>query len=105
MTDANGEGGLDLSQLALSFDEAKAIARRWLAAEYAERWAFEPVRLPPRRLALIPSDPVTLTQLGVGHLSSANLRQLDGVDHLDEMAEFGRTVAAKVSASHLAGFV
>lgn len=51
------------------------------------------------------SDPRTLDDLGVGHLSPADLRHLDGVDHLDEMTEFGRARAARVSPSHLAGFL
>jgi hypothetical protein len=47
----------------------------------------------------------SLAELGVSHLSGAHLDQIDGVDHLDEMAEFGRAISTRVEAAHLAGFV
>jgi hypothetical protein len=48
LTEANGESAVDRSQLALTFDEAKTIARRWLYDAYAGRTTFGPVRLLPR---------------------------------------------------------
>ena len=44
-------------------------------------------------------------ELGVGHLSAEHLDQIDGVDFIDEMCEFGRAVAARVEPAHFAGFV
>lgn len=50
-------------------------------------------------------DQASLDALGVGHLDPDHLHQIDAVDHLDELAEFGRAVAAKVTPEHLRGFV
>ena len=51
------------------------------------------------------THPDSLEQLGVGHLSTENLDQIDGVDFIDEMCEFGRAVATRVEPAHFDGFV
>lgn len=51
------------------------------------------------------TDPVSLHSLGVGHLDGAHLRHIDDIQHLDELTEFGRALAARVDREHLAGFV
>ena len=51
------------------------------------------------------THPESLEQLGVGHLSSEVLDQIDGVDFIEEMCEFGRAIATQVDPTHFAGFV
>lgn len=49
--------------------------------------------------------PASLAELGVGHLSAERLDRIDGVDFLDDMAEFGRAISSRVEAAHFDGFV
>ena len=51
------------------------------------------------------THPATLEALGVAHLSPEHLDRIDGVDHLEEMCEFGRAVASQVDPAHLEGFL
>ena len=46
----------------------------------------------------------SLTDLGVPHLDAGHLDQIDGIEHLPEMREFGRAVAARVDRTHFEGF-
>ena len=47
----------------------------------------------------------SLSDLGVGHLDPAHLDQIDGIEYLAEMTEFGRALASRVDLAHLEGFV
>ena len=51
------------------------------------------------------THPASLAELGVSHLSAKHLDRIDGVEHLDEMCEFGRAIATRVEPDHFAGFV
>ena len=51
------------------------------------------------------TTPTSLTDLGVGHLDPAHLDQIDGIEYLAEMTEFGRALASRVDLAHLVGFV
>jgi uncharacterized protein len=46
----------------------------------------------------------SLNALGVPHLEADHLDQIDGIEYLAEMREFGRALAARVDAAHFAGF-
>ena len=46
------------------------------------------------------TNPASLAELGVAHLSGERLDKIDGVDFIDEMCEFGRAVAARVDRAH-----
>lgn len=47
----------------------------------------------------------SLDALGVGHLRRDRLDAIDGVDHLDDMCEFGRAISTLVEPRHFDGFV
>jgi uncharacterized protein len=51
------------------------------------------------------TQPDSLTALGVGHLSAERLDQIDGVDFIEDMCEFGRAIASRVDPAHFAGFL
>jgi len=51
------------------------------------------------------THPTSLAELGVAHLSAERLDRIDGVDFIDEMAEFGRAVARRVEPEHFTGFL
>ena len=51
------------------------------------------------------TTPASLIDLGVGHLDPAHLDQIDGIEYLAEMTEFGRALASRVDLAHLEGFV
>ena len=51
------------------------------------------------------TQPASLEALGVSHLTAERLDRIDGVDFIDEMAEFGRAIAALVEPAHFEGFV
>ncbi len=56
-----GEATIDLTNLVLAADTAKAIARIALTTQWAERTRIEDLVLPPSRLALCAGDAITLT--------------------------------------------
>jgi hypothetical protein len=51
------------------------------------------------------TTPQSMAELGVSHLDPAHLDQIDGIEYLGEMREFGRALAARVDLAHLEGFV
>jgi patatin-like phospholipase/acyl hydrolase len=51
------------------------------------------------------THPASLEELGVAHLSATHLDQIDGIDFIDEMCEFGRAIASGVEPGHFAGFL
>jgi hypothetical protein len=51
------------------------------------------------------TQPSSLADLGVPHLDAEHLDQIDGIEYLDEMREFGRAVATRVAPAHFDGFV
>jgi patatin-like phospholipase/acyl hydrolase len=47
-----------------------------------------------------------LKELGVGHITPEDVQQLDSIDHIDQLQEVGRAVAArKVKPKHFADFI